>query len=89
MTTVQNVLQVKGYEIWSITPETLVFDALKVMAEKNVGALLVMEDKKLVGVFSERDYARKIVLKGESSHTSIVKNIMTSDVITVRPEQSI
>lgn len=89
MTTVRNVLQVKGYEIWSITPETLVFDALKVMAEKNVGALLVMEDKKLVGVFSERDYARKIVLKGESSHTSIVKNIMTSDVITVRPEQSI
>lgn len=89
MTTVRNVLQVKGYEIWSITPETLVFDALKVMAEKNVGALLIMEGKKLIGVFSERDYARKIALRGESSHTSIVKNIMTSDVITVKPEQSI
>ena len=89
MTTVGNVLQIKGREVWSVPPHALVYDALKVMAEKNVGVLLVMEDRKLVGVFSERDYARKIALKGVSSHTSPVKNIMTSVVVTVRREQSI
>ena len=89
MTTVGNVLQIKGHEVWSVPPHALVYDALKVMAEKNVGVLLVMEERKLVGVFSERDYARKIALKGVSSHTSPVKNIMTSVVVTVRREQSI
>ncbi len=89
MTTVGNILQIKGYEVWSVPPNALVYDALKVMAEKNVGVLLVMEDRKLVGVFSERDYARKIALKGVSSHTSPVKTIMTSVVVTVRREQSI
>lgn len=89
MTTVGNILQMKGHEVWSVAPHTLVYDALKVMAEKNVGALLVLEDRKLVGVFSERDYARKIALKGVSSHTSTVGNIMTSVVVTVKREQSI
>jgi CBS domain-containing protein len=89
MTTVGNVLQTKGHEIWSIPPGALVYDALKVMAEKNVGALLVMEGKKLAGIFSERDYARKIALKGISSHTSTVGNIMTSVVVKVGREQSI
>jgi CBS domain-containing protein len=89
MTTVGNVLQSKGREIWSIAPEALVFDALKVLAEKNVGALLVMDGRELVGVFSERDYARKIALRGESSHTAIVKNVMSTDVIYVEPGQSI
>jgi CBS domain-containing protein len=89
MTTVGNVLQIKGHEVWSIPPHALVYDALKVMAERNVGALLVMEGRKLVGVFSERDYARKIALKGISSHTSAVENIMTSVIVTVRREHSI
>jgi CBS domain-containing protein len=89
MTSVRNLLQLKGNEVWSITPDTLVFDALKVMAEKNVGALLVVEGVNLIGIFSERDYARKIVLKGESSHKVMIKEVMTSGVVSVRPEQSI
>jgi CBS domain-containing protein len=89
MTTVRSVLQSKGSDIWSTTPNTLVFDALKVMAEKNVGALLVMEGNQLIGIFSERDYARKVVLKGESSHNIAIRNVMTSGVISVTPDQSI
>jgi len=89
MTTVRSVLQSKSNDIWSTTPDTLVFDALKVMAEKNVGVLLVLEGDQLVGIFSERDYARKVVLKGESSHTITIRNVMTSGVISVTPDQSI
>jgi CBS domain-containing protein len=89
MTTVRSVLQSKGSDIWSTVPDTLVFDALKVMAEKNVGALLVMEGNQLIGIFSERDYARKVVLKGESSHNIAIRNVMTSGVISVTPDQSI
>jgi CBS domain-containing protein len=89
MTTVRSVLQSKGSDTWSTAPDTLVFDALKVMAEKNIGALLVMEGNQLKGIFSERDYARKVVLKGESSHTIAIRNVMTSGVISVTPDQSI
>jgi CBS domain-containing protein len=89
MTTVRSVLQSKGNDIWSTALDTLVFDALKVMAEKNVGALLVMEGNQLIGIFSERDYARKVVLKGESSHNIAIRNVMTSGVISVTPDQSI
>jgi len=89
MTTVRSVLQSKGNDVWSTAPDTLVFDALKVMAEKNVGALLVMEGNQLVGIFSERDYARKVALKGESSHNIAIRNVMTSGVISVTPDQSI
>jgi CBS domain-containing protein len=89
MTTVRSVLQSKGSDVWSTTPDTLVFDALKVMAEKNVGALLVMNGNQLIGIFSERDYARKVVLKGESSHNIAIRNVMTSGVISVTPDQSI
>jgi CBS domain-containing protein len=89
MTTVRNVLQAKNNNIWSIAPDAVVFDALKIMAEKNVGALLVMQSDKVVGIFSERDYARKIVLKGESSHTTAVKDVMTSGVLSISAEQSI
>ena len=89
MTTVKSVLHAKGNIIWSVAPDETVFDALKIMAEKNIGALLVMQKEKVVGVFSERDYARKIVLKGESSHTTAVKDVMTSGVLSVNPEQSI
>jgi CBS domain-containing protein len=89
MTTVRSVLHAKDNNIWSIAPDMIVFDALKIMAEKNIGALLVMQKEKVVGIFSERDYARKIVLKGESSHTTAVKDVMTSGVLSVNPEQSI
>ena len=89
MTTVKSVLHTKGNNIYSIAPEATVFDALKIMAEKNIGALLVMQQEKVVGIFSERDYARKIVLKGESSHTTAVQDVMTSGVLSVHSEQSI
>jgi CBS domain-containing protein len=89
MTTVSSVLHAKGNTIWSVAPDAMVFDALKIMAEKNIGALLVMQKDKVVGIFSERDYARKIVLKGESSRTTAVKDVMTSEVLSVHPEQSL
>jgi CBS domain-containing protein len=89
MTTVQNILESKGAAVWTVEPDTLVFDALTLMAEKNIGALLVTKDNALVGIFSERDYARKIVLKGGASHTAAVKEIMTQGVISVGPDQSI
>jgi CBS domain-containing protein len=89
MATVRHILQTKGNDIWSVTPETLVYEALRVMAEKNVGALLVMSGRELAGIFSERDYARKIILKGESSQKTAVKDVMTSAVVFVHPDQSI
>lgn len=89
MTTLRSILVSKGNEIWSIAPDKFVFDALKVMAEKNVGALLVIDGNNLVGIFSERDYARKVALKGESSHKIAVRDIMTSEVLSAHPEQSI
>lgn len=89
MTTVSSVLHDKGNTIWSVAPDAMVFDALKIMAEKNIGALLVMQKDKVVGIFSERDYARKIVLKGESSRTTAVKDVMTSEVLSVHSEQSL
>ena len=89
MKTVKQILQEKGHSIWSITPDTLVYDALKLMAEKEVGALLVIEGTRLVGIISERDYARKVILKGKSSLDTPVKEIMTQKVIYVRPELTV
>jgi len=89
MITVKQLLQAKGDEIWSTTPETSVFDALILMAEKNIGALMVLESGKLAGIFSERDYARKVILKGKSSKEVRINEIMTEKVITVAPKQSI
>lgn len=89
MTTVRNILQDKGNTVWSASPETSVIDALRVMAEKNAGALLVLEKGAVVGIFSERDYARKVVLKDRSATEAKVKDIMTSDIISVTPEQSL
>lgn len=89
MNTVRQLLRGKAHHIWSITPDSLVYDALKLMAEKEVGALLVLEAGKLVGIISERDYARKVMLKGKSSLDTPVREIMSPKVFFVRPEQTI
>ena len=89
MTTVKNILKEKGNVVYSTTPDTPVFEALKLMAEKEIGALVVVESGRLVGIFSDRDYARKVILKGKSSKNTPVKEIMTSEVVTVRPQQTI
>ena len=86
---VSDILQTKGSNIYSITSGVSVYDALKVMGEKNIGALLVMEDGNLLGIISERDYARKIILKGKTSHETLVKEIMTEKVITVSLDDNI
>ncbi|MBI1942200.1 MAG: CBS domain-containing protein [Betaproteobacteria bacterium] len=74
--------------VQTVTPSTTVYDAMKLMAEKNIGALLVMEDSKIAGIVTERDYARKIVLMGRSSKETPVRDIMTSPVMYVRPDQT-
>jgi CBS domain-containing protein len=89
MATVQRLLEVKGNAVWSIAPDAMVFEALKLMAEKNVGALVVLDGERLAGILSERDYARSIALKDRSSRTSPVGEIMTRDVISVRPDQAL
>jgi CBS domain-containing protein len=86
---VKDILKAKGDFVLSVTPDTIIFDALCLMSEKNVGALLVIEDEKLVGIFSERDYARKIILMGRTSLDTQVSEIMTPDVISVSPEETI
>ena len=83
MSTVRHILLQKGNEIWTTTPETVVFDALSLMAEKNIGALLVSHQGNPVGIFSERDYARKVVLKGKSSRDILVSEIMTDRVVYI------
>ncbi|MBA3674979.1 MAG: CBS domain-containing protein [Chitinophagaceae bacterium] len=86
---VADILLSKGNNVYSVTENITVYDALKIMGEKNVGALLVMEDGHLKGIISERDYARKIILKGKLSRETLVKEIMTEKVITVLPEDNI
>lgn len=86
---ISSLLHHKGATVWSIAPEATVFDAIKLMAEKNVGALLVKSGAKLVGVFTERDYARKIALHGKSSKDTRVKEILSSHLTTVTPDDSI
>lgn len=86
---VKDILKIKGNTALSVTPDTIIFDALHLMSEKNVGALLVMENEKLVGIFSERDYARKIILKGRTSLDTEVREIMTEVVFTISPEDTI
>ena len=89
MLSVRQMLSEKGSAVVSITPNTSVFDALKVMSEKNIGAVLVMEDEELLGIFSERDYARKVILAGRSSKTTEVKELMTCKVYCIDPSRTI
>ena len=89
MKTVRQLLQAKGSQIYTIAPDARVFDALKLMAEKNVGALVVTEGGRLAGIMSERDYARKVILLSKSSHDIAVREIMTGKVITVHPGQTV
>jgi CBS domain-containing protein len=89
MQTVRQLLNKKGTHVVSVSPETSVYDAIKTMAEHEIGALVVLEKGRLVGIVSERDYARKVILKGKSSRETPVAEIMTREVVTVRPETSI
>ena len=89
MKRIQTLLKKKGYDVWSIAPDASVYDAIHLMAEKSVGALIVMDGPSLVGVISERDYARKIILEGRSSEDTKISEIMSAKVITTGPDNSI
>ncbi len=89
MLTVADILKTKGNEVISVLPGITVYEAIKVMGEKNIGALLVMENDQLKGIFSERDYARKVVLRNRTSMDTLVQEIMTEKVITVSPADSV
>jgi CBS domain-containing protein len=89
MKSLKQLLSAKGNQVYSIAPDAKVIEALQLMARKDVGALVVMDGEKLVGVISERDYARKVILQGRSSHDVPVREIMTGEVITVDPERTV
>ena len=89
MTTVRQLLDQKGRKIWSIHPDATVFDAIAKMAEKDIGSLVVMDRDELVGIITERHYSRNVVLKGKTSPTTPVRDIMERHVVVARPEQSV
>lgn len=90
MKTVEQILRAKGRAFWSVKPEAMVYEALKLMAEKDVGALLVLDAQaQLLGIISERDYARKVILRGKSSLDTPVRDIMTQTVVWVRPDHTV
>ena len=87
--TIGEILHNKGTSVWSIAPEVMVYDAIQMMADKNIGALLVTEGGKLIGIISERDYTRKIALKGKSSKETPVKDILSEQVVRVSPSHTV
>ena len=89
MKTITQFLADRSEQVWSVKPDDTVLDALKLMADKNIGALLVISDERLVGIFSERDYARKVVLMGKSSSSLLIREIMTTKTISITPNHSI
>jgi CBS domain-containing protein len=89
MTTVKQILARKGHQVWTIGADQTVFEALRLMGEKEIGALGVMAGEQLIGILSERDYARKVVLQGRTSRETLVGEIMTTPAITVDPEQTV
>lgn len=89
MLRVKYLISAKGSTVWSIEPDRPVLEAIQLMADKHIGALLVMRDGVLMGIVSERDYARKLILKGRSSTDTPVKDIMTADVRTVSPDEAV
>ena len=86
---VSDILNAKGNHIYAVSPNATVYEALKIMGEKNIGALLVIEEEELKGIISERDYARKVVLKGKTSLETLVSEIMTERVISILPEDAL
>jgi len=89
MQTVSEMLKAKGKEVWTIGPDATVYEALEVMAQRDVGALVVVQDGRPVGIFSERDYARKVILKGKSSKETPVRDLMTEDLLCVSPSSTV
>jgi CBS domain-containing protein len=89
MKTVKQLLDSKGDEVWTIEPDESVLDAIQKMADKNVGALVVIEDRKPVGIFTERHYARNVFLKGRRSPTTPIRAVMSTRIVCAKPEQTI
>ena len=87
--TVTSILRHKGHDVWSVSPDDSVFQAMSLMADKDIGALVVISGEGLVGIVSERDYARKVVLQGRSSKNTPVRDIMTSPVVSVSPNHTV
>lgn len=89
MKTVQQLLEIKGHQVFSVSPQSPVYDALVIMAKNRIGALVVLNGEQLVGIFSERDYAREVALKGETSKNTPVADIMSTTVITISPNYTV
>jgi CBS domain-containing protein len=87
--TIKHLLEQKGHDVWTIDPDATVFDALAKMAEKDIGSLIVMDDEKLIGIITERHYSRNVILKGKTSPTTLVREIMERNVIHIRSELSV
>jgi Predicted signal-transduction protein containing cAMP-binding and CBS domains len=87
--TISEILGLKGTQVWTVSPDTMVFDAIQLMADKNIGALLVTEQDRLVGIMSERDYTRKIALKGKSSKQTPVREIISGKVVSASPSHTV
>jgi CBS domain-containing protein len=90
MITVHEILRLKGSsDVWSVSPQSTVFDALKMLADKDIGAVVVLENDKLVGIFSERDYARKVFLQGKCSPDTLIQDVMTTGIVTISSEHKV